>query len=102
MLLPGDGIQRLNQKRLPVKAGGSLNGEWQLPEGEKAAPGSMEANMEVTIYKPDFTMRYGKRLAPSTVLDYVKQEYTIDENLTDRDIKTHHEGDYERAIIESN
>ena len=100
MLLPGDVIQRLNQKRLPVRASGSLNGEWQLSEGEKAAPGSMEANMEVTIYKTDFTKKYGKRLTLSNVLEYVKQEYTVDENLTERDFEIHDEGDYERVIVE--
>jgi hypothetical protein len=41
--------------------------------------------MEVTIYKPDFTKRYGKQLTPSNVLEYVKQEYPVDENLTERD-----------------
>jgi hypothetical protein len=54
--------------------------------------------MEVTIYKPDFTENYGK-LAPSTVLEYVKQEYPIDENITERDIKIYHENDYARVII---
>jgi hypothetical protein len=44
--------------------------------------------MEVTIYKPDFTKKYGKRLTPSNVLDYVKQEYPVDENLTERDIES--------------
>ena len=58
--------------------------------------------MEVTIYKPDFTKRYGKRLTPSTVLEYVKQEYPVDENLTERDIEIHHEGDYARVIIQTN
>jgi len=56
--------------------------------------------MEVTIYKPDFTKKYGKRLTPSNVLEYVKQEYPVDENLTERDIEIHHEGDYARVIIE--
>jgi len=56
--------------------------------------------MEVTIYKPDFTKRYGKQLTPSTVLEYVKQEYPVDENLTERDIEIHDEGDYARVIIE--
>jgi hypothetical protein len=56
--------------------------------------------MEVTIYKPDFTKRYGKRLTLSTVLEYVKQEYPVDENLTERDIEIHDEGDYARVIIE--
>jgi hypothetical protein len=56
--------------------------------------------MEVMIYKPDFTKRYGKRLTPSTVLEYVKQEYHLDENLAERDIEIHHEGDYARVIIE--
>jgi hypothetical protein len=56
--------------------------------------------MEVMIYKPDFTKKYGKRLTPSTVLEYVKQEYPVDENLTERDIEIHHEGDYVRVIIE--
>ena len=60
-----------------------------------------EGNMEVTIYKPDFTERYGRRLTPSTVLEYVKQEYPVDENLTERDIEIHDEGDYARVIIES-
>ena len=67
MLLPGDGIQRLNQKRLPVRAGGSLN---------------------------------GKRLTPFTFLDYVKQEYPLDEHPIERDIEIHQEGDYARVIIE--
>ena len=56
--------------------------------------------MEVTIYKPDFTKRYGKRLTPFNVLEYVKQEYPVDENLTERDIEIHDEGDYARVIIE--
>ena len=56
--------------------------------------------MEVTIYKPDLTERYGKRLTPSIVLEYVKQEYPVDENLTERDIEIHDEGDYARVIIE--
>ena len=56
--------------------------------------------MEVTIYKPDFTKRYGERLTPSNVLEYVKQEYPVDENLTERDIEIHDEGDYARVIIE--
>jgi hypothetical protein len=56
--------------------------------------------MEVTIYKPDFTKRYGKRLTPSNVLEYVKQEYPVDENLTERDIEIHDEGDYARVMIE--
>jgi hypothetical protein len=56
--------------------------------------------MEVTIYKPDFAKRYGKRLTPSAVLEYVKQEYPVDENLTERDIEIHDEGDYARVIIE--
>jgi len=56
--------------------------------------------MEVTIYKPDFTKRYGKRLTHSNVLEYVKQEYPVDENLTERDIEIHDEGDYARVIIE--
>ena len=60
-----------------------------------------EGNMEVTIYKPDFTERYRKRLTPSIVLEYVKQEYPVDENLTERDIEIHHEGDYARAIIKT-
>jgi len=59
-----------------------------------------EGNMEVTIYKPDFAKRYGKRLTPSNVLEYVKQEYPVDENLTERDIEIHDEGDYARVIIE--
>jgi hypothetical protein len=54
--------------------------------------------MEVTIYKPDFIKRYGKRLTPSAVLEYVKQEYPVDENRTERDIEIHHEGDYARVI----
>jgi hypothetical protein len=56
--------------------------------------------MEVTIYKPDFAKRYGNRLTPSNVLEYVKQEYPVDENLTERDIEIHDEGDYARVIIE--
>jgi hypothetical protein len=58
-----------------------------------------EETTEVTIYKPDFTERYGKRLTPSTVLEYVKQEYPVDENLTERDIEINHEGDYARVVI---
>jgi hypothetical protein len=57
--------------------------------------------MEVTIYKPNFTKRYGKRLTPSTVVEYVKQEYPVDENLTERDIEIRHEGDYARVIIKT-
>ena len=56
--------------------------------------------MEVTIYKPDFAKTYGKQLTPSNVLEYVKKEYPVDENLTERDIEIHHEGDYARVIIE--
>ena len=56
--------------------------------------------MEVAIYKPDFLESYGKRLTPSTVLEYVKQEYPVDENITEQDIEIHHEGDYARVIIE--
>ena len=56
--------------------------------------------MEVTIYKPDFTKRYGRHLTPSNVLEHVKQEYPVDENLTERDIEIHDEGDYARVIIE--
>jgi len=54
--------------------------------------------MEVTIYKPDFTERYGK-LNPSTVLEYVKQEYPVDENITEQDIEIYDENDYARVII---
>jgi hypothetical protein len=56
--------------------------------------------MEVMIDKPDFTERYGKRLTPSIVLEYLKQEYPINENITEQDIKIYHEGDYARVIIE--
>ena len=55
--------------------------------------------MEVTIYKPDFVKRYGKPLTPSTVLEYVKQEYPLDENITEQDIEIHHEKDYAKVII---
>ena len=55
--------------------------------------------MEVTIYKPDLTERYGKRLTPSNFLEYIRQEYPVEENLTERDIEIHHEGDYARVII---
>lgn len=55
--------------------------------------------MEVTIYKPDFVKRYGKPLTPSTVLEYVKQEYPLDENITEQDIEIHHERDYAKVII---
>jgi hypothetical protein len=58
--------------------------------------------MEITIYKPDFLERYGKRLTPSTVLEYVKQEYPVDENITEQDIEIHHENDYARVIIREN
>ena len=54
--------------------------------------------MEVTIYKPDFTEKYGN-LTPSTVLEYVKQEYPVDENITERDIEIYHENDYARVVI---
>jgi hypothetical protein len=54
--------------------------------------------MEVTIYIPDFTEKHGK-LTPSTVLEYVKQEYPVDENITERDIEIYHENDYARVII---
>lgn len=57
--------------------------------------------MEVTIYKPDFTERYGKRLTPSTVLEYVKQEYPVDENITEQDIEIYHENDYARVVIKT-
>jgi len=55
--------------------------------------------MEVTIYKPDFVKRYGKPLTPSTVLEYVKQEYPLDENITEQDIEIHHEKEYAKVII---
>jgi len=54
--------------------------------------------MEVTIYKSDFIEKYGE-LTPSSVLEYVKQEYPVDENTTERDIKIYHENDYARVII---
>lgn len=54
--------------------------------------------MEVTIFKPDFTERYGK-LTPSTVLENVKHEYPVDENITERDIEIHHEDEYARVVI---
>jgi len=54
--------------------------------------------MEVTIYKPDFIEKYGM-LTPSTVLEYVKQEYPVDTNITERDIEIYHENDYARVII---
>lgn len=54
--------------------------------------------MEVTIYKPDFIEKYGE-LTPSTVLEYVKQEYPVDENITEGDIEIYHENDYARVII---
>ena len=54
--------------------------------------------MEVTIYKPDFTERYGK-LTPSTVLEYVRQEYPVDENITEQDIEIYDENDYARVVI---
>ena len=54
--------------------------------------------MDVTIYKPDFIEKYGK-LTPSTVLKYVKQEYPVDENITERDIEIYHENDYARVVI---
>jgi len=54
--------------------------------------------MEVTIYKPDFIEKYGE-LTHSIVLKYVKQEYPVDESITERDIKIYHENDYARVII---
>jgi hypothetical protein len=42
--------------------------------------------MEVTIYKPEFMEKYVE-LTPSTVLEYVKHEYPVDENITERDIE---------------
>ena len=57
--------------------------------------------MEVTIYKPDFVKRYGKPLTPSTVLEYVKQEYPLDDNITEQDIEIHHEKDYAKIIIKT-
>ena len=54
--------------------------------------------MEVTIYKPEFMEKYGK-LTPSTVLEYVKQEYPVDENITERDIEIFHEDEYARVVI---
>ena len=54
--------------------------------------------MEVTIYKPDFIEKYGE-LTHSTVLEYVKQEYPTDENITERDIEIHHENEYARVVI---
>ncbi len=58
--------------------------------------------MEITIYKPDFLEKYGKRLMRSTVLEYVKQEYPVNENITEQDIEIHHENDYARVIIKEN
>ena len=60
-----------------------------------------EGEMEVTIYKPDFLEKYGKRLTPSTVLEYVEQEYAGDENITEQDIEIQHENDYARVIIKT-
>ena len=57
--------------------------------------------MEVTIYKPDFARRHGKRLTPSTVLEYIRQEYPVEENLTEQDIEIRHEGDYAKVIIKT-
>jgi hypothetical protein len=57
--------------------------------------------MEVTIYKPDFVKRYGKPLTPSTVLEYVKQEYPLDDNITEQDIEIHHEEDYAKVIVKT-
>ncbi len=54
--------------------------------------------MEVTIYKPDFIEKYGT-LTPSAVLEYVKQEYPVDENITERDIEIYEEDDYARVVI---
>ena len=54
--------------------------------------------MEVTIYKSDFIEKYGK-LTPSSVLEYVKQEYPVDENITELDIEIYHENDYARVVI---
>jgi hypothetical protein len=54
--------------------------------------------MEVTIYKPDFIEKHGK-LTLSSVLEYVKQEYPVDENTTERDIEIYHENDYARVVI---
>ena len=54
--------------------------------------------MEVTIFKPEFIEKYGK-LTPSTVLEYVKQEYPVDENITERDIEIYPENDYARVVI---
>jgi outer membrane translocation and assembly module TamA len=54
--------------------------------------------MEVAIYKPDFIEKYGK-LTPSTILKYVKQEYPVDENITEQDIEIYHENDYARVVI---
>lgn len=56
--------------------------------------------MEITIYKPDFTEKYGE-FTPSTVLEYVKQEYPVDENITERDIEIYHENEYARVVIKS-
>jgi len=57
--------------------------------------------MDITIYKPDFTEKYGE-LTPSTVLEYVKQEYPVDDNITERDIKIYHENEYARVVIKKN
>ena len=54
--------------------------------------------MEVTIYKPDFIEKHGE-LTPSTVLEYVKQEYPVDESITERDIEIYHENEYARVVI---
>jgi len=55
--------------------------------------------MEVTIYKSDFIEKYGE-LTLSTVLEYIKQEYPVDENITERDIKIYHEDEYARVVID--
>ena len=54
--------------------------------------------MEVTIYKPDFTEKHGE-LTPSSVLEYVKQECPVNENITERDIEIYHENEYARVVI---
>jgi hypothetical protein len=57
--------------------------------------------MEVTIYKPDFAKRYGKRLTPFIVLEHIRQEYPVEENVTEQDIEIRHEGDYVKVIIKT-
>jgi hypothetical protein len=62
-------------------------------------PAAKGGRMEVTIYKPDYEKRYGKSLTPSSVLEYVKQEYPVNENITESDITVYNENDYIRVTI---